>query len=136
MNYCEGCFEKQRKIDALMEENQRLKAKLGYLERKEKEGYFGSSTPSSQAPVKANTLKEKQGKRGGAKPGHPGHGRHGFDESQADCVIRAPSEIGDRCPRCGGPLAQLPHSIKRNYEISIGYRFFSHYKALSHYFRC
>jgi hypothetical protein len=36
----------------------------------------------------------------------------------------------------GTRLAQLPHSIKRNYEISIGYRFFSHYKALSHYFRC
>lgn len=104
MTYCEGCFEKQRKIDALMEENQRLKAKLGYLERKEKEGYFGSSTPSSQVLLKANTHKKHPSKRGGAKPGHPGHGRSAFDESGADRVIRVPSEVGDRCPRCGGPL--------------------------------
>lgn len=104
INYCEGCFEKQRRIDALMEENQRLKAKLGSLARKEKEGYFGSSTPSSKVLVKANTLKENQGKRGGARPGHPGHGRHGFDESEADRVIRVPSEVGDRCPQCGDPL--------------------------------
>ena len=103
-NYCEGCFEKQRKIDALTEENRRLKAKLGYLERKEKQGYFGSSTPSSKVPVNANTLKENQSKHGGAKPGHPGHGRQGFDESRADRVVRVPSAVGDRCPHCGGPL--------------------------------
>ncbi len=103
-HYCKGCFEKQRKIDELTEEVKRLKAKLNYLERKGQEGYFGSSTPSSQVPLKTNALKENQGKRGGAKPGHRGHGRQRFDESEADRVVRVESEVGDRCPRCGGPL--------------------------------
>jgi len=104
INYCPGCFEKQRKIDELTEEVKRLKAKLNYLERKEQEGYFGSSTPSSQVPLKTNALKENQGKRGGAKPGHRGHGRQRFGESGADRVVRVESEVGDRCPQCGGPL--------------------------------
>jgi len=104
MNYCKGCFEKQRKIDELTEEVKRLKVKLNYLERKGQEGCFGSSTPSSQVPVKANASKENQGKRGGAKPGHRGHGRQSFDESEADRVVRVESEVGDQCPRCGGPL--------------------------------
>jgi len=104
INYCPGCFEKQRKIDELTEEIKSLKAKLRYLERKEQEGYFGSSTPSSQVPLKTNTPKQNQGKQGGAKPGHRGHGRQTFDESEADRVVRVESEVGDRCPQCGGPL--------------------------------
>jgi len=103
-SYCEGCFEKQRQIDALTEEIQSLKAKLRYLERKEQEGYFGSSTPSSKVPVKANATKDNQNKRGGAKKGHPGHGRREFDESEADEVIALESDVGDRCPQCGGLL--------------------------------
>ena len=43
VNNCEGCLEKQRKIDQLLEEVQRLKAKLRYQERKDKEGFFGAS---------------------------------------------------------------------------------------------
>jgi transposase len=104
INYCPGCFEKQRKIDALTEEIQSLKAKLRYLERKEQEGYFGSSTPSSKVPLKASATKENQNRRGGAKKGHPGHGRRELDESEADEVIALESEVGDRCPQCGGPL--------------------------------
>ena len=103
-NYCKGCFEKQCKIDELTEEVKRLKAKLNYLERKGQEGYFGSSTPSSRVPLKSNTLEENQGKRGGAKPGHRGHGRQSFEQSGADRVVRVESEVGDRCPRCGGLL--------------------------------
>ncbi len=103
-NYCKSCFEKQCKIDELTEEVKRLKARLNYLERKGQEGYFGSSTPSSQVPLKSNSLMENQGKRGGAEPGHRGHGRRTFDGSEADRVVRVESEVGDRCPRCGGPL--------------------------------
>jgi transposase len=104
INGCERCLQKQRKIDELTEENQRLKAKLGYLKRKEQQGYFGSSTPSSKVPVKANTAEENQGKRGGAKPGHRGHGRNGFVEADAPRVVAVESELGDHCPECGGPL--------------------------------
>ncbi len=102
--YCEACFQKQLKIEALTDEITRLKSKLRYLERKEEEGYFGSSTPSSKVPLKANTPPENQRKRGGAKKGHPGHGRQGFDESQADHLVHLESEVGDRCPQCGGLL--------------------------------
>ncbi len=102
--YCEACFQKQLKIDALTEEVTRLKAKLKYLERKDQQGYFGSSTPSSKVPFKANAAPENQHKRGGAKKGHAGHGRQGFDESEADRVVPLESEVGNRCPQCGGPL--------------------------------
>ena len=63
--FCLGCFEKQQKIDALEEENKRLKAQLHYREENEKQGFFGSSTPSSQKPVKPNSEQEDQAKRGG-----------------------------------------------------------------------
>ena len=70
--FCPGCWEKQRQIDALMEENQRLKAQLRYRARQGTEGFFGSSTPSAQRPVKANSAEAQRAKRGGAQRGHPG----------------------------------------------------------------
>ena len=117
INFCPGCFEKQRKIDDLTEEVKRLKAKLNYLERKGQEGYFGSSTPSSQVPIKTNAPKQNQGKRGGAKRGHRGHGRQSFDESGADRVVPVESEVGDRCPRCGGPLEDKGIENRRVIDI-------------------
>jgi len=102
MSYCKQCFEKQRQIDRLKEENQRLKGQLRYRQKKEKEGFFGSSTPSSQMPVKANTA-EKEKKKRGAKPGHPGSGRKRFDVSGAEEVIELDSP--QACPDCGGPLS-------------------------------
>lgn len=102
VNNCEGCLEKQRKIDQLLEEIQRLKAKLRYQERKEKEGFFGSSTPSSKVPFKANTSEEKRNHKGGARPGHVGHGRKAHSEETADEVI--PIDVGETCPACGGLL--------------------------------
>lgn len=52
MRYCPACFEKQQKIDALQEQIVSLKAKLRLQERTAREGFFGSSTPSSQIPIK------------------------------------------------------------------------------------
>jgi transposase len=75
-NYCPGCFEKQRKIDQLLEENENLKQKLRYQEHKAREGFFGSSTPSSKIPLKPNQSAER--KRKGAKAGHKGTGRKPF----------------------------------------------------------
>jgi hypothetical protein len=54
INDCCLCLEKQRKIDELEDEIDRLKRALGRIKQNEKEGFFGSSTPSSQLPVKAN----------------------------------------------------------------------------------
>jgi len=102
VNNCPGCLDKQRRIDQLEEENQRLRDQLRYRRRKEKEGFFGASTPSSQIPVKANGSEENRSRKGGACPGHVGHGRRGHGEETADQVI--PIDVGESCPACGGAL--------------------------------
>jgi transposase len=100
--YWKGCLEKQRRIDELEEENRRLKAQLRYEQRKATERPFGSSTPSSRIPVKANSSSEEQENRGGAKVGHEGHGRQAVGVEEAD---RVELVEGDKnCPCCGGPL--------------------------------
>jgi len=89
-------------IDRLQEENVRLKARLRYQERTAKEGPFGSSTPSAKIPLKANTPPEGSQRRGGAKPGHCGHGRRDVPDAE---VTRTESVPGlEQCPYCGGPL--------------------------------
>jgi len=100
--HCLQCLEKQRQIDDLKEQIVLLKARLRYQERTAKEGLFGSSTPSSKVPVKANTLAERQKRRGGGKLGHRGHGRGTVSAEEADRVeaVAAP----DRCPDCGTVL--------------------------------
>jgi len=102
VNDCPFCLEKQREIDRLKEENVLLKQRLSYRERKDKEGFFGSSTPSSQQPVKGNTEVEKKPR--GAKIGHKGFGRKGFSVSEADRVERVEAHVGEMCPFCGGRL--------------------------------
>ena len=102
MTYCKDCFDRQLKIDELTEENKRLKAQLKYRERREKEGAFGLSTPSSKIPFKENASEEMTNKKGGAVVGHTGHGRASVTEETADLVIdRNP---GDSCPDCGTTL--------------------------------
>jgi transposase len=100
INDCPLCLEKQREIDRLKEEIVLLKQRLSYRERTE--GFFGSSTPSSQQPVKANT--EYVNKPRGAKLGHKGCGRKGFSVSDADRVERVEAIVGGVCPICGGLL--------------------------------
>ena len=102
VNNCERCLQKQRQIDPLLEEVQRLKAKLRYQERKDKEGFFGSSTPSSQLPLKAHTDKENKNHKKGARPGHKGHGRKAHSKETADEIISI--DPGEICPDCGGAL--------------------------------
>ena len=102
ITFCPGCFEKQQKIDSLEEEIKRLKGQLHYREEKEKQGFFGSSTPSAQKPFKPNSEPDAQGKRGGAPEGHPGHGRKAIGVSEASRVIEIPSKPW--CPDCGRSL--------------------------------
>ena len=110
-SFCQECFRKQQTIDRLTEENEQLKRKLRYRERSREEGFFGSSTPSSKLPVKPNSPEHRERKRPGAKPGHQGAGRKGFDESQADNVVELTPLVGLHCPNCGGPLT---HKGMRN----------------------
>lgn len=95
-------MKKQQEIDRLRQENTRLKGRLRYQERTAKEGFFGSSTPSSKIPVKPNTSTEQGPRLGGAKPGHVGHGRRAAGPEQVDRVeqVLAP----EHCPQCGRRL--------------------------------
>ena len=74
VNDCTECWEKQRQIDRLEGEVKRLKDALRYKERKEKGGFFGSSTSSAKLPVKPNVPDRPKKKRVG-KRGHKGAGR-------------------------------------------------------------
>lgn len=98
---CDECLKRQLKIDALIEENQRLKQKLRYRELKGKEGFFGSSTPSSKIPVKANAP-AAAGKPKGARMGHKGNGRAAVAVEDADHVVTLEAE--ELCPNCGGAM--------------------------------
>ena len=96
-------MQKQQEIDRLQEEITRLKARLRYQERTAQEGFFGSSTPSAKRPVKANTARrETPGAPGGARPGHPGHGRRSVPAEAADAVLVV--QAAETCPHCGGAL--------------------------------
>ena len=102
MTYCQQCLEKQRTISDLEEEIVLLKTKLRYQQRTAKEGFFGSSTPSAKLPVKPNSQKEHPRNRGGAKPGHKGHGRTSICQKDADRVENIC--ISNTCPDCGSRL--------------------------------
>ncbi len=100
LRYCKSCLKKQQRINQLVVENERLKARLYARERSAKEGPFGSATPSSKVPFKANALSEPQERRGGGKPGHVGHGRQSIEEAEADLVESVEVET-QTCPDCG-----------------------------------
>ena len=102
LRYCPGCLEKQQRINWLEQKVASLEGKLRYQQRTAKEGVFGSSTPSSKVPVKANSLAERQARRGGAQRGHKGYGRRAFSESEADRVQTV--SLPQRCPSCGTAL--------------------------------
>ena len=102
MAYCKECLNKQQKINELEEEISSLKSKLRCQDRTAKEGFFGSSTPSSKLPVKADSGKEQQRNRGGAKVGHKGHGRASICEEDADNVETI--RLDNTCPDCGSVL--------------------------------
>jgi transposase len=97
-------LKKQREIDGLKEEIHRLRQKLSYQGRKQKEGFFGSSTPSAKLPLKANSDKEGVRKPKGARPGHKGAGRKRVSSLEVDRVLEVESSVGDHCPQCGTPL--------------------------------
>ena len=103
LRYCRACFEKQQRINKLEVENERLKARLYARQRSAKEGPFGSATPSSKVPFKANALSQRQERRGGGKAGHVGHGRGRVEEADADRVERVVLARAT-CPDCGVTL--------------------------------
>lgn len=115
LNLCEGCLEKQREIDRLKEELQQLRVKLSAKKRKDQEGVFGSSTPSSQLPVKANATAEQALKRGGAKPGHPGNGRQKHQQENVDQVRTV--HVEPVCPECSGLMPEKDYRERSVLDI-------------------
>ena len=105
VNLCEGCLEKQREIDRLKEEVARLRSQLAQKKRKDQAGYFGSSTPSAQQPVKANSPAEERRKQGGAVQGHEGNGRSRHQKEEADQIHRIKIDES-LCPECKVSLWQ------------------------------
>lgn len=101
--HCAQCVQLQEEVKRLRAENHRLKAQQRYQQRQIDEGYFGSSTPSSKKPFKANSQAERD--NGGARLGHRGHGRTMIAEQQADDVIALDTEPA--CPDCHVPLTFL-----------------------------
>lgn len=116
VNTCDGCLDKQREIDRLKEEVQRLRVKVCANQRKSEEGFFGSGTPSSQVPVKKNSLAENQAKKGGAKVGHQGFGRQVFTQEEADEVLVAEVHA-DTCETCQCELSKQTSNERAVYEI-------------------
>lgn len=118
VNLCDSCLEKQREIDRLKEEVQRLKQKLHLNERKSQLGFFGSSTTSSQIPVKPNALADTQAQKGGGQFGHLGVGRQVFSAAEADEVRKA--EVSEEsCESCQGRLSRQSSNRRAVYEIEV-----------------
>jgi transposase len=103
-NLCAGCLEKQCEIDRLKAEVLRLKKKLSARQRTDQKGYFGSSTPSSQLPLKANVRAESHRQQGGAKPGHKGQGRKPHNPDEVDEIRHV--EVSPICPDCQSQMAE------------------------------
>lgn len=95
--YCSECIKKDEEIYRLREKVKSLQSQLRRQERTGKEGFFGSSTPSSKKPFKPNSNERKNG---GAKKGHKGSGRSSITEREADVILKIDYEE-KLCPECG-----------------------------------
>lgn len=84
---CKSCFDLQGKLDEVRQENVRLKAALKHTQKTTRKDVLNAHTPSSKIPFKKNSDQEQAGKKGGARPGHVGHGRKAADVDSADRVV-------------------------------------------------
>ena len=110
----QGCFC-QKYLDLLAENTrlrdqvEKLKAKLVRQDRTAKERPFGLSTPSSKQLVKPSLPEfdeaETKRRKGGATPGHTGHGWKVPDGTEPEVEKLAAPEA---CPCCGGALIDFP----------------------------
>ena len=99
MSKCCNCLEKDVIIHDLENEVEKLKKIINSQKKKEKDGPFGSSTPSSKVPIKPNTKEDNEETKGGAKKGHKGNGRRKACHHTADKVDILYNKI-DICPEC------------------------------------
>jgi transposase len=100
---CSKCLEKDVKIYDLTQKIEHLQKIIDFQKKKQKEGPFGSSTPSSKIPIKENTKVDNKNKNGGGKKGHKGYGRKKISEETADKVEYLYNET-ELCPECNCEL--------------------------------
>lgn len=103
MSSCIKCLNKDIEIHNLKQKNIKLQKIIDSLKKTQKEGIFGSSTPSGKIPIKENTKNKSLNKNGGAKLGHIGHGRKKVSEESAD-VIEYLNYDEQLCPDCNSKL--------------------------------
>jgi len=101
--YCNECLTILEDNARLKDENKKLKFQIFKRDRQTEDGFFGSSTPSSQKPFKANNTTEIPKNIGGAKLGHTGNSRQTFSECEADQIENIDSLTS--CPCCGEELS-------------------------------
>ena len=96
-----------QKIDRISEERdywmkraKALERELNKETRTAREKPFGNDTPSSRQLFKPDAPEAKVARRGGAKPGHVGHGRLCAEMDEADEVVELAKP--SQCDRCGG----------------------------------
>jgi hypothetical protein len=92
----------------------RLEKTVAELEEKLKLNSKNSSKPPSTDQKGANDVPKK---KGGAKPGHPGHFRPLFSAAQVDAFVNLRAE---NCPSCGEAVQPSgePPSIHQQVEIA------------------
>lgn len=119
---CAGCQTRQRRIDDLQAENQRLRGQLDEAIRagKRQAGPFAKGKPKDQP--------KKPGRKSGSDYGTKAH-RNPPPPGQIDEVHEAPLPV--LCPDCGGPIdethtdqqfqVEIPRKpIHRQFNIHIG----------------
>jgi transposase len=101
-------------IRALRKENAELKERVRQLEEQLKLNSKNSSKPPSTDQKGKNDVPKK---KGGAKPGHPGHFRPLFSAAQVDAFVNLRAE---NCPSCGEAVQPSgePPSIHQQVEIA------------------
>ena len=103
-------------IDKMQRYITQLEKKLNI--RKGTEDPYGINTPSSRKVAKANSTEENQKKKGGAVPGHTGHGRHQFTADQAD-EIRQNTALPQTASSCCGMPDYEAVGIKTNSYVDF-----------------
>lgn len=119
-------------IRALGKENAELKEKIRQLEEKLNLNSKNSSKPPSTDQKGKNDVPKK---KGGAKPGHPGHFRPLFSKDQVDTFVNLRAE---HCPSCGETVRPSgePPSIHQQVEIAPRPYIVTQYNRESFYCPC
>jgi hypothetical protein len=111
---CPSCVELQHRVEVLERRYSHVLRKFNEAEeriRKLQEQLAGSNKDSgnSSKPPSSDIVKPPKKpslrRRRGAQKGHPGHERPPFNPDDIDFLQRHAHEL---CPRCGGPVEQLP----------------------------